>query len=58
MCEEMKIPLLGAIPIEPKLLLSCEGGKCFIKECPETVTAKRFSQIVDKLKEASNKSDE
>ena len=43
MCVDMQIPLLGKIPIEPKLLLSCEAGKCFVKECPETVTAARFS---------------
>ena len=56
MCQDMQIPLLGQIPIEPKLLMSCEGGKCFVKECPETVTAARIGQIVDKLKhEASLK---
>ena len=30
MCNDMQIPLLGQIPIEPKLLMSCEGGKCFV----------------------------
>ena len=30
MCSEMQIDLLGKIPIEPKLLMSCEGGKCFV----------------------------
>jgi len=43
----MGLPLLGKIPIEPKLLMSCEGGKCFVKECPETVTAQSFTKIVD-----------
>ena len=50
MCEDMNIPLLGKIPIEPKLLMSCEGGKCFVKECPETITAIRFNQIVERVK--------
>ena len=50
MCEEMQIPMLGKIPIEPKLLMSCEGGKCFVKECPESVTAARLNQIVDQVK--------
>ena len=36
MCEEMKIDLLSQIPLEPKLLLSCEKGKCFIEEFPDS----------------------
>ena len=40
MCEEMNVPLLGKLPLEPKLLLSTEKGACFIKDHPDTVTAK------------------
>ena len=50
MCADMSVEMLGKIPIEPKLLMSCEAGKCFVKECPETVTAARFQQIVDKVR--------
>ena len=50
MCAEMQVPLLGQIPLEPKLLLSCEAGKCFAKEHPESVTAKKFNEIVNQLK--------
>ena len=50
MCADMSIEMLGKIPIEPKLLMSCEAGKCFVKECPDTVTATRFQQIVDKVR--------
>ena len=53
MCADMQIPLLGKIPIEPKLLLSCEGGKCFVSECPDTVTAARFNQIVAQVRAAA-----
>ena len=31
MCSDMNVSLLGQIPLEPKLLLSCETGKCFIE---------------------------
>ena len=58
MCSDMEIPLLGKIPIEPKLLMSCEGGKCFVSECPETVTAARFTQIVDKVRQAAQSNQE
>ena len=43
MCVDMDIPMLGKIPIEPKLLLACDAGSCFVKECPETVTAAAFN---------------
>ena len=54
MCADMKIPLLGKIPIEPKLLMSCEGGKCFVQNYPETVTAASFTKIVDQVRQAAN----
>jgi len=49
----MSIELLGKIPLEPKLLMSCEAGKCFISECPDTVTASRFQEIVNKVTAAA-----
>ena len=49
MCQEMSIDLLTQIPIEPKLLMACEGGKCFAKEHPNSVTAQRFTSAVTKI---------
>lgn len=53
MCQDMQIPLITKIPIEPQLLMSCEGGKCFVKECPQTVTAKSFNTLVNHVKQAA-----
>jgi Mrp family chromosome partitioning ATPase len=53
MCIDMGVPLLTQIPLEPKLLLACEGGKCFVKEFPESVTASKFNEIAKKIKEMS-----
>jgi hypothetical protein len=50
MCEDMGVQMLGRLPLEPKILLSCEKGKCFVAEHPETVSAKAFSEIVSKVK--------
>lgn len=50
MCSDMNVELLGRIPLEPKLLLSCEAGKCFIALHPETLTAKALGEIVNKIK--------
>lgn len=53
MCLEMNVPLLTQIPLEPKLLLSCEGGKSFVKEFPDSVTASKFNEIVAKVKQVA-----
>ena len=42
MCEDMNIALLAKVPLEPKLLLSCEGGKAYVKEAAGSETAKQL----------------
>jgi len=39
MCADMGVELLGRVPLEPKLLLSCEAGQCFVAQHPTTQTA-------------------
>ena len=46
MCLDMGVPLITQIPIEPKLLLSCESGKCFVKEFPQSVTSSKILELV------------
>jgi Mrp family chromosome partitioning ATPase len=38
MCKDMDVPLIAQVPLEPNLLLSCEKGKCYMSEFPESVT--------------------
>jgi len=52
MAEEMKVPFLTSIPIDKKLVESCDNGKPFMKYYSETGTAKAFQVIVDKITEA------
>lgn len=56
-CDQMEIPLLCQVPLEPKLLMACESGKCFLTEHPDSVTADRFTQLVTKIKESASSSD-
>jgi Mrp family chromosome partitioning ATPase len=49
MCQDMDVPLLAQIPLEPKLLLACEGGKCFTKEFPDSITSSKFLQIAKSI---------
>ena len=55
MCKDMQVPLLGQIPLEPKVLLSCEAGKCFAKEHPDSITSKKFNEVVNQLKAMASK---
>ena len=50
MCEEMEVPLLSQVPLEPALLISCEKGKCYISEAPESITAKKLTEIIENIK--------
>lgn len=52
MCEDMDVPLLSQVPLEPKLLLSCEKGKCYMAEAPESVTSKKLAEIIEKIKKS------
>lgn len=36
MCEDYNLDLIGKIPLEPKILMSTEKGKCFADEFPES----------------------
>ena len=56
MCEEMNCELLGQIPLDPKLLLSTEGGTCFYKENSESKTSIAIKAVVDKIVDKCNNS--
>lgn len=45
MCEEFKVDLITKIPLDPKLLESCDTGKCYVKEFPENKTSQAFLKI-------------
>lgn len=47
MAELAKIPLLGSLPIDPRVGLLL--GKACVKEIPDSPSAKVFNVITDKL---------
>ena len=49
MCEDMDVPLLAKIPLEPQLLLTTEKGACYVRDHPETATAVQLKAILDAL---------
>jgi ATP-binding protein involved in chromosome partitioning len=46
MAEEMNVPYLGAIPIEPEVVLSGDSGTPIVQAKPHSETAKAFGRIV------------
>jgi len=44
--EDMNLPFLGAIPIDPKIAESCDSGQAFIHRYAATASAKVVKEIV------------
>jgi ATP-binding protein involved in chromosome partitioning len=51
MAEEMKVPYLGRIPIEPEVVVSGDSGAPIVQSRPHSETAKAFGRIVRTLLE-------
>lgn len=51
MAEEMGVPYLGAIPIEPEVVVSGDSGTPMVQAKPHSETAKAFGRIVRRLLE-------
>ncbi|TES94525.1 MAG: ATP-binding protein [Candidatus Cloacimonadota bacterium] len=47
--QEMGVPFLGRIPIDPDIVLASDTGKPFILENPKSEASKAFMRIVDKI---------
>lgn len=46
MCENLKLPLLGKVPLDPRIARSCDEGKSFLNEVPDSPAAKAYHSIV------------
>jgi len=50
---ELKIPFLGKIPLDPQIVILGDEGKSFVDTQPESKASQAFSDIVNKIIEAS-----
>jgi len=46
MAEEMNVPFLGKIPIDPAIVQACDSGKPYIQEYKESQAALAFKQCI------------
>ena len=49
MAQQMEIPFLGRLPIDPEICQACDDGKPYVDHFKESETAKRFVEIVEKI---------
>ena len=47
--EDMKVPFLGKIPLDPQIAHACDDGKAFITEFSKSPTAECMSDIIQAL---------
>ena len=50
--EDLKVPFLGAVPLDPQVVLQGDAGKPFVTAFPETAAAAAFTEITAKVEAA------
>lgn len=53
--EDLKVSFLGAVPLDPQVVVQGDAGKPFVMTFPETAAAKAFAEIASKLETAVKK---
>ncbi|XP_019870205.2 cytosolic Fe-S cluster assembly factor NUBP1 homolog [Aethina tumida] len=56
MCQDLDVPYLGSLPLDPKIARCCDEGKDFITELPNSPAVQSLNGIVTKIIEACDKS--
>ncbi len=51
LAKEMKIPFLGAVPLDPRIGQACDYGESFLDAWPESPTSSAIKQVVRRLGE-------
>jgi len=56
MCKDLDLLFLGSIPLDPLLARSCDEGKSFISQFPDSPASKAYKEIITKILEQTEKS--
>ncbi|TPX37624.1 hypothetical protein SmJEL517_g00438 [Synchytrium microbalum] len=51
MCEELDLPLLGSIPLDPRIGKSCDFGQSFLDLYPDAAASIAYQNIITRIKE-------
>ena len=51
MAQDMDIPFLGSIPLDPRIGMACDYGQSFLEEYPESPASEAYRGIIARLQE-------
>lgn len=46
MSQQMQVPFLGKVPLDPRIAKASDEGKFYMNEYPDSPATKAFSQVV------------
>ncbi|MBN1590699.1 MAG: P-loop NTPase, partial [Pirellulales bacterium] len=46
LAQEMDVPFLGQIPIDPEVVMAGDAGRAFLHDGPESPTTEAFAEVV------------
>lgn len=49
MCEDLQVPFLGSLPLDPKIARCSDEGKNFIMELPDSPAVLALNNIVESM---------
>jgi Mrp family chromosome partitioning ATPase len=49
MAKDMEVPFLGKIPLDPRIARSCDEGKFYMSQYPDSPATKALQQIISKI---------
>ncbi|HUT25009.1 MAG TPA: iron-sulfur cluster carrier protein MrpORP [Sumerlaeia bacterium] len=55
LAEEMQVPFLGAVPIDPQIVVSGDSGRPCIESCPDSAATEAFADIAGRILDRSAK---
>lgn len=58
MANQMNVPFLGRIPIDPQIVQSCDSGKPFVYHYKQSQTAKAFEKTLNPILQLDNNAQE
>ena len=55
MADQMKVPYLGGIPLDPAIVAACDDGVPFIKQSAGSESASAFRRVIQPLLDMQGK---
>ncbi len=50
MCEDMQVPLLARLPLDPRIARACDDGRSFIEDAPDSPATAAYLNLIAQIK--------